>query len=109
VEAIGWLAGAAAALFALDRALLAAERRGWVYWRRRGPTPGAAGTALLEVQAIFEPDRQHVVEEIRRQGADIDHAADDEPLDQPRGGHHRGGGDGDPPTAGAAGTADTDA
>jgi hypothetical protein len=72
--------GAVIAAVVIDRLMLAAEQRGWVYWRRRKPTTSAAGSAILSVQAIFEPDKGHVVEEQRRLEADIDVAGDDNPL-----------------------------
>jgi hypothetical protein len=53
-------------LFLLDRFLLWCESRGWIYWRRRKASPGTAGTAFLEVQAMLEPGKAHVVEERTR-------------------------------------------
>ncbi|MEX2627806.1 MAG: hypothetical protein WD225_13040 [Ilumatobacteraceae bacterium] len=73
----------AGGLFVLDRLLTAAEERGWVYWRRSSPSSGSAGIAMLSVQAIFEPDEQHVVDERLRQAAEIEEAEDDEPLRAP--------------------------
>lgn len=52
-----------AALFLLDRLLLAAEARGWIYWRRRKASPGSLGNALLSAQALLQPEVRHVVEE----------------------------------------------
>jgi hypothetical protein len=69
--------------FVLDRLMTVAERRGWVYWRRSAPPSGSAGIAMLSVQAIFEPDKQHVVDERLRQAAEIEEAEDDEPLPPP--------------------------
>jgi hypothetical protein len=73
----GWLLPLAAALLLADRGLLAAERRGLVYWRHRSASTSALGTALLGLQAILEPDKHHVVEERVRGDADED--ADGEP------------------------------
>ncbi|HSK24471.1 MAG TPA: hypothetical protein VK906_14895 [Egicoccus sp.] len=70
--------------FVLDRLLTAAEDRGWVYWRKSSPSTGSAGIAMLSVQAIFEPDKQHVVDERLRQAAEIEEAEDDEPLPPPQ-------------------------
>lgn len=78
-----WLLAGGAALVVVDRLLLAAEARGWVYWRRRTATGSSAGSALLGVQAILEPNAEHVVAEERRQADDIDVAGDDDPLDDP--------------------------
>ena len=52
------------ALYALDRLGLYAERRGWVYYRkRRGSVPLA--TAVLETQALFDPSKRYVLEATR--------------------------------------------
>jgi hypothetical protein len=49
--------------YALQRAALWAEARGFVdYGRRRGDS-GTLGNALLELQSIIEPSRRHVLEE----------------------------------------------
>lgn len=71
------------ALVIVDRLLLAAERRGWIYWRRSKASVSRASSALLSIQSIFEPDREHVVEERAREEADIDVATDDDPLTPP--------------------------
>jgi hypothetical protein len=74
-----WLTAAllALALFAVDRLLLAAERRGWIYYRTTPPRRASAGTALLSVEAIFRPEVQHVVDE--RAALETDEDADGEP------------------------------
>jgi len=53
---------AAAALFALDRLALWAERRGWIYYRKRKASSRALGNALLETQALLEPRARETVE-----------------------------------------------
>lgn len=70
---------------ALDRLMLAAERRGWIYWRRRKAAPGTAGSGLLSLGALLEPAKEHVLQEQDRQAADIDVAADDETVRRARG------------------------
>jgi hypothetical protein len=50
------------AVFALDRLLLWFEDRGWLYYRKRRPNITSLGTALFQVQAIIQPEKQHVVE-----------------------------------------------
>lgn len=60
------IAGVATALLALDRFLLWAEERGWIYWRRRRASPGTASQAFQEVQKLLEPGRRHVLEQQRR-------------------------------------------
>lgn len=67
------------AVVVFDRAMLAAETRGWVRWRRSPPSSAAAGTALLEILSLYEPAHQHVVEE--RRSARTDDAEDGDPLD----------------------------
>lgn len=69
----------AALLF--DRAMLLAEGRGWVYWRRNKASRAAWGSAMLELQSILEPDTEYVLEERARQRGDIQQAGDDDPLD----------------------------
>jgi hypothetical protein len=49
-------------LWLLDRLLLAAEARGWIYWRKKKPSPGTVGSALLELQSMVEPSKKHVQE-----------------------------------------------
>lgn len=66
------------ALLLVDRLLLAAERRGFVHWRKRRPSRVTVSTALLSLQAIYEPQKVHVVEERRR--SNVEQAGDDEPL-----------------------------
>lgn len=72
-----WMPLAVAALFAADRMLLAAERRRWIYYRNAPPRRASVGNALLSVEAIFSPDKQHVVEE--RNAIKTDEDEDGEP------------------------------
>ena len=46
----------------LDRLLLWIEARGWMNYRRHGLSRGAATYHLLELQAIFDPGMQQVIE-----------------------------------------------
>lgn len=73
-----WLLVVVAGAVVLDQVLLALERRGLVYWRRRDPPRGAGSTALLSVQALFEPAAEHVVEQRQQAASEIEEAADDE-------------------------------
>lgn len=72
---------AVAVLVSLDRGLLWAQRRGWIYYRRRKPSRSALGSAFLEVQSIFEADKRHVLE-VRRQ----EHREEDGEAAWPHGG-----------------------
>jgi hypothetical protein len=60
---VSWTAGVVLFLYVADRLLLAAEDRGWIYWRKKKASPGTAGNALLHMQAILEPQRRHVLEQ----------------------------------------------
>ncbi|MCW5695999.1 MAG: hypothetical protein KIS96_04590 [Bauldia sp.] len=51
-----WPIGIGAALFALDRLALAAEARGWIYWRRRKPT-GSGGDPMIVDLSSLTPRR----------------------------------------------------
>jgi len=47
---------------ALMRALWA-EDRDWIYYRKRKPNITSLGTALFQMQAIVQPEKQHIVEQ----------------------------------------------
>jgi hypothetical protein len=72
-----WVPVMLVGLVVIDRLLLAAERRRWIFYRTSPSRRSAAGNALLGVQAIFEPDKQHVVDE--RTAINADQPGDDEP------------------------------
>lgn len=78
-----WVLGLVVVLFVLDRLALWAESRGWIYWRRSPPSGSAAGNALMSVAGIFEPGKQHAVEEQQRAEVAGDRDEDDEPLPDP--------------------------
>jgi len=79
IRTLAIVAGVAAVLYVLDRLLLAAEDRGWIYWRRSKPSPGTRAGALMELHALLEPDRKHTAEVLREET----HEEDDE-GDPPR-------------------------
>jgi hypothetical protein len=60
LDAALWIAAIVAALFALDRLLLAMEARGWIYWRKVKRT-GAGGGYLLGPD-IFDPGKRYLEE-----------------------------------------------
>lgn len=66
MKAVMVIAAAAALLFLLDRALLRMEERGWIYYRRKRGHADRMGEAAFRIQAILEPDKQHVIEEKER-------------------------------------------
>jgi hypothetical protein len=62
---LGWLTSIAivlAVLLLLDRLLLRVERKGWMNYRRRGLSRGAAVYHLMELHSIFDPGIQQVIE-----------------------------------------------
>lgn len=96
MEPLGWIAVALVVAFVVDRLALAAEARGWIRWRRSPPSATSVGTAMLSVQALFEPDREHVVQERLDEESRIDLAEDADPDGPPDAGRP------DTPTRGAA-------
>ena len=62
---LAWGAAGLVTLWLLDRGALWAEDRGWIYWRKRQPDRATSGNAMLEVQALLEPQKVHVIEERR--------------------------------------------
>jgi hypothetical protein len=48
-----WIAGTLLILLALDRALLGAERRGWIYYRTRRPVRGVSMAHLNELSQML--------------------------------------------------------
>jgi hypothetical protein len=53
-------------LLVADRLMLAAERRGWVYYRHRKPVSGSVSSAAFgSVSDVLQPSRQVVVEQQR--------------------------------------------
>lgn len=77
VKAVIIILALAVALFVLDRLLLAAERRGWIYWRKSKASPGTVSTAMMELHSMVEPGRAHVVEAMRAEDEDEDDLGDD--------------------------------
>lgn len=62
----------AVAVVALDRLALAAETRGWLYWRRsQGGGSGGGSGALGELIEVFQPSRSSTVAETERRRLDI--------------------------------------
>lgn len=62
------VAAVIAAGFVLDRLLLAAEERGWIYWRRHKPESGALSNAAFgPVFDVLQPTREVAAEEREHQ------------------------------------------
>ena len=69
-------------------ALLAAERRGWIYYRHHRPPAGVGAAAMMEMAAVVEPEVAHVLE-LEREG-DL-HLVDAERGDVPNVSHREDG------------------
>lgn len=68
----------------LDRLLLAAERRGWIYYRRTRGRSSSTASAFLEIQSMLEPSRKHVLEARSEEKEEQDDAGDPpEPSEDP--------------------------
>ena len=76
IRTLAIVVGVAAVLYVLDRLLLAAEDRGWIYWRRSNPSPGTRAGALMELHALLEPDRKHTAEVLREETHEEDDKGD---------------------------------
>lgn len=60
---LGILLGVLLGIILLDRAGLWAERKGWIYWRKKKASGNALGSTTLELQNIFESGKaRHVIE-----------------------------------------------
>ena len=59
-------------MFILHRTLLWMERRGWIFYRDTRPGPGNLGPAFMEIQRLFEPGKEHVIEQVKKQSAQED-------------------------------------
>jgi hypothetical protein len=68
-------------LLAVDRLLLGAESRGWIFYRRHRPSTGTASTGVLTVMSIYQPGHEHVVNERFQTAAKVEEVDDDEPLE----------------------------
>jgi hypothetical protein len=65
--------------YAMHRGAIWAERRGWIYYRERKAPPGAAGMMLMELDRIWKPQIEHVIEEMRSGDYRTIDDEDDEP------------------------------
>jgi hypothetical protein len=61
-----WVVAGVAAMYALDRLALWMEDRGWIHYRKKHGSSGTLSSAFLELEALLEPTKRHVVEIKRR-------------------------------------------
>ena len=81
-----WIAGLAAAAWALDRVLVACELRGWIVYRLT-PRPRhemrrAAGSMLIGVDGLFRPAARHVATVVREAAVHRDDADEGDGFDR---------------------------
>lgn len=67
------------AALAIDRLMVAAEARNWVYWRRKPTSGSASAAALAPLHALTQPSYQYVIEEQQHQQLLADPQEDGEP------------------------------
>jgi hypothetical protein len=66
-------------LFLVDRILLKLEGLGWIFYRRNKPNFQNAGSALMELQAMFEPTARYVIERKEQEEHEEDGDEDGDP------------------------------
>ena len=69
---LAWSAIVLAVVLLLDRLLLRIEAKGWMNYRRRGLSRGAAVYHLMEMHSVFDPGIQQVIEAEYRQQKEQD-------------------------------------
>ena len=62
IRVLVWASIAVLAVVVVDRALLWAESRGWLYYRRNKPRGGASAYHFLEMSSILDPTFNEVIE-----------------------------------------------
>ena len=70
-----WIALAVAILYPLHLLAIYAEKRGWIYYRKKHGSV-TVGSAFLEIQALMEPSKRHVLEQRRRDDFDNQESGD---------------------------------
>lgn len=60
------------AVYGAHRLALWAESRGWIYYRTKRMPPGTAGMAAMQVSELFEPEIEHVLEEMTSEAVRAD-------------------------------------
>lgn len=62
ITVAAWVAGAAAGLYGLHRLALWMERRGWIFYKHTRASSTSRSNAFMQVQAMFEPRAEYIVE-----------------------------------------------
>ena len=70
-----WIALAVAILYPLHLFAMYAEKRAWIYYRKKHGSV-TVGSAFLEIQALMEPSKRHVLEQRRRDDFDNQESGD---------------------------------
>jgi len=65
---------AVVAICAVHRLACWAEDRGYIYYRRKSGRPGMTASAFLEIHAMMEPSKKHVLEVMREEDDEQDDA-----------------------------------
>ena len=60
-----WAAAVVGLLYALHRTALWMERRGWIFYKETKASSSSMSNAFMQVQAMFEPAAEYVVERRR--------------------------------------------
>jgi hypothetical protein len=87
---VAGLVGAVLVLRWLDKLLLRAEEKGWIYYRKKSPrgiVSGAVGAAMTEIDRIVRPSAEYRIQ------AEDPVVEDDEEGDQPGGPRQEAGRD----------------
>ncbi len=66
------IAIASLGLWCIHRLLLWMEERGWIYYQKKKASPGTAGSALLEIQRMLEPEKRYVLEALQEDDQEQD-------------------------------------
>lgn len=66
MELIPFLAIAAIVMWAADRLLLAMELRGWIVYRRMPRLRRGYGMSVMNIDALLQPDKRHVIVRTKR-------------------------------------------
>jgi hypothetical protein len=76
VETLTFVIGTGVAIYGLHRLALWMEARGWLYYRKTRGRSGSLGAAFLEMQALLEPSKRHVLEIVKKDDSKQSDAGD---------------------------------